>query len=127
MASAPYEEAVGTTILDEMTCTSGGAGESRLRAMVAARDICTLISGVTNEESVPLRSAGVGFRFKGCEKWNGIEIYLDRDADEYVVRVYRVQLERGVGTTLTLGEWERYYAAELCAMFTDYTGLDTHL
>ena len=127
MTIAEQRERIGTTILDQLACTSGGAGENRLRAMVGATNIQTLISGVTNEESVPLRSAGVGFRFKGCKEWNGIEIYLDQGTDEYVARVHRTQLKGGVGTVLTLGEWERYYASELCAMFTHSTGLDTHL
>ena len=127
MAIAEQRERIGTTILDQLTCASGGAGERRLRAMVAARDICSVISGVTNEESVPLRSVGVGFRFKGCKEWNGIEIYLDEGRDEYIIRFYQIRLEGGAGTTLTAGKWERYYAKELCAMFTAYTGLDTHL
>ena len=130
MASATYEESVGTTILDQLTCANGGAGECRLRAMVGARDITTLIAGELTSEEVPTGSPGIGFRFRGCNKWehwNGVEIFYDRDPDEYVARFYRMNLESGVGTVLTTGEWERYYAAELCAMFTRYTGLDTHL
>ena len=126
MTIAEDRERVGTTILDQMTCSGGGAGQGRLRAMVAATDITTLIAGSTNEESVPPRSHGVGFRFRGCKEWNGMEIYLDRGRDEYVVRFYRMHLGKA-GTELMLGAWERYYAAELCAMFTCYTGLDTHL
>ena len=107
MTIAEQRERIGTTILDQLACTSGGAGENRLRAMVGATNIQTLISGVTNEESVSLRSAGVGFRFKGCREWNGIEIYLDEGRDEYIIRFYQMRLEGGAGTVLTVGKWER--------------------
>ena len=127
MASATHHESVGSTILDQLACTSGGAGEGRLRAMLGATDIVTLISSATSKD-VPPRSPGVGFRFRGCKDWNGVEIFLDKGSDQYILRFYRMRLEGGVGTVLTLGSWiDDIYASELPINFLDRTGLDTHL
>ena len=127
MTTAEYRERVGTTILDQLACTSGGAGQSRLRAMMKATDIKTLVAGELNSEEVPAGSPGVGFRFSGSKAWNGIEIYLNRENDIYSLRFYRMQLENA-GTVLTLGEWvHSSYAGELESTFRGATGLDTHL
>ena len=126
MTTPEYREGVGTIILDQLARTSGGAGEGRLRAMVAATSITTLVAGASIEV-VPQHSIGVGFRFSGCKKWNGIEIYLDRGWDDCVARFYRMNLE-SAGTVLTLGQWVPGITAEgLAVIFREETGLDTHL
>ena len=128
MTIAEQRESVGTTILDQLAFTSGGAGENRLRAMLGATNFTTLIAGVTSDKSVPPRSPGVGFRFKGCRKWNGIEIYLDQAEDSYIIRFYRSNLKGGAGPILTLGPWiDDIYASELPVNFLERTGLDTYL
>ena len=128
MASATYEESVGIRILDQLTCANGGAGKGRLRAKLGARNITILIAGgFTNEESPLPRSPGIGFRFRGCKKWNGIEIYLDRGAHNYTLRFYQMNWTVLAGPMLTLGEWMKdIYADDLSRVFTDATGLDTH-
>ena len=127
MASATYEERVGTTILDQLAHAAGGAGENRLRAMVKATDVVTRIASATSEVVTP-RSPGVGFRFRGSKDWNGIEIFLNRVSDTYSLRFYRMKLEVGVGTVLTLGKWMHHvYAEDLELIFREQTGLDTHL
>ena len=126
MTSAAYQESIATTILDQLACTSGGTGVNRLRAMVEATNIVTLIAGATSEV-VPPHSLGIGFRFRGCKDWNGVEIFLDQEKDTYILRFYRMQLEN-VGTVLTLGPWiDDIYASELNINFRERTGLDTHL
>ena len=126
MTIAEHRERVGTTILDQLAGTSGGSGEGRLRAMLGARDITTLISGATSKDAPP-RSPGVGFRFKGCRDWNGVDIFLDEGRDQYILRFYRMQLE-AKGTVLTLGPWiDDIYGSELAINFRERTGLDTHL
>ena len=117
---AEQREYIGTTILDQLACTSGGAGADRLRAMVGASNITTL-SASADHWAATAGSAGIKFRFKGCKDWNGVEIFYDYYSDEYVARFSRR------GRAITFASWERYYAAELCAMFTGYTGLETHL
>ena len=127
MTIAEQRERIGTTILDQLARTSGGAGENRLRAMVGATNIQTLISRAT-DTWLPPRSPGVGFRFRGSKEWNGIEIYLDQGNDTYSIRFYRMRLEGGAGTVLTLGEWmDDIYADDLEGLFRDETGLDIHL
>ena len=127
MASAPHGEAVGDTILDQLAAASGGAGENRLRAMMKATDFETLIGSAISEVWPP-GSPGVGFRFRGCKTWNGIEIFLDEGSDTYSLRFYRMKLETGVGTVLTTGEWMRdVYAEDLEFIFLEQTGLATHL
>ena len=127
MTITELRERIGTTILDQLACTSDGAGGGRLRAMIAATDIATLISSATSKD-VPPRSPGVGFRFSGCKEWNGVEIYLDEGLDRYILRFYRMRLEGGAGTVLTLGPWiDDIYASELPINFRERTGLDTHL
>ena len=126
MTSATYHESVRSTILDQLACTSGGTGVNRLRAMVEATNIVRLIAGATSEAAPP-HSPGVGFRFRGCKDWNGVEIFLDQEKDTYILRFYRMQLE-DVGTVLTLGPWiDDIYASELYINFRERTGLDTHL
>ena len=86
----------------------------------------TLIAGATSKVVRP-HSPGVGFRFRGCKDWNGVEIFLDQEKDTYILRFYRMQLEN-VGTVLTLGPWiDDIYASELNINFRERTGLDTHL
>ena len=126
MTTAEQRKQVGTTILDQLACTSGGTGVNRLRAMVEATNIVRLIAGATSK-AVPPHSPGVGFRFRGCKDWNGVEIFLDQEKDTYILRFYRMQLEN-VGTVLTLGLWiDDIYASELYINFRERTGLDTHL
>ena len=127
MTVAEYRERVGTAILDQLASASGGAGKGRLRAMLGATDFVTLIASVTSRE-VPPCSHGVGFRFKGCKDWNGVEIFLDEGRDQYLLRFYRMRLEATKGTGLTLGPWiDDIYASELAINFQERTGLDTHL
>ena len=127
MVSAAHQESIATTILDQLACTSGGTGVNRLRAMVEATNIVTLIAGATSEV-VPPHSLGIGFRFRGCKDWNGVEIFLDQGRDTYILRFYRMRLEGGAGTVLTLGPWiDDIYASELNINFRERTGLDTHL
>ena len=122
MASATYQESVGTTILDQLARTSGGAGEGRLRAMMKAANIVTLIASDPHD-AVPPGSPGVGFRFRGCKNWNGVEIFLDEGRDQYILRFYKIQLG---GAALTLGPWiDDIYASELAINFRERTGLDT--
>ena len=124
MTIAEQRERIGTTILDQLARTSGGAGENRLRAMVGARNIQTLVGGEFTINPVPPHSPGVGFRFKGCKKWNGIEIFLDEGNDAYILRFYRMRLECGADTVLTLGDWvTNVYAEALPVTFTYNTGL----
>ena len=124
MVSAAYQKSIATTVLDQLACTSGGTGVNRLRAMVEATNIVTLIAGATSKVVRP-HSPGVGFR--GCKDWNGVEIFLDQEKDTYILRFYRMQLEN-VGTVLTLGPWiDDIYASELYINFRERTGLDTHL
>ena len=85
MVSAAHQESIATTILDQLACTSGGTGINRLRAMVEATNIVTLIAGATSEV-VPPHSLGIGFRFRGCKDWNGVEIFLDQGRDTYILR-----------------------------------------
>ena len=125
MTIAEQRDLIGTTILDQLARTSGGAGENRLRAMMAATHIVTLVG---REFEIDPVSPGVGFRFKGCKKWNGIEIFLDEGKDAYILRFYRMRLEGGAGTVLTLGDWvTNVYAEALPVTFTYNTGLDTRL
>ena len=127
MKSATYEISVGGTIFDQLASTSGGAGLGRLRAMLGATDFRVLKVGVLHHK-IPEGIVGIGFRFKGCKKWNGIEIYLDRATDTYFMRFYKMQVERGRGTVLTAGEWVYgVYAEDLERIFRNETGLDTHL
>ena len=127
MASTTYEERVANIILDQLAHAPVGAGENRLRAMVKATDVTNLIAH-PNDKEVFVSSPGVGFRFRGSKDWNGIEIFLDRAADTYTMRFYRMQLENGKGTVLTTGEWMHdVYAEDLERIFQEQTGLDTHL
>ena len=127
MTTAEQREQVGTTILDQLASTSGGAGENRLRAMMDATDFKTCVAGAFTSDDVLQGSPGVAFRFRGCKKWNGIEIFLDEGNDTYNLRFYRMQLE-DAGTVLTLNKWMKdIYADDLASLFTDNTGLDTHL
>ena len=59
MVSAAHQESIATTILDQLACTSGGTGVNRLRAMVEATNIVTLIAGATSEV-VPRTAWGSG-------------------------------------------------------------------
>ena len=130
MVSATYEERVGTIILDQLAHAPTGAGENRLRVMVKATEIVTLIAHPDTDLAgeVFARSPGVGFRFRGSKDWNGIEIYLDLASDTYTLRFYRRQPENRFGTVLTTGEWMHdVYAEDLGRIFRDETGLDTHL
>ena len=91
--------------------------------------ITTLIAGATTGSGLPPRSpeVGVGFRFKGCKDWNGVEIFLDEGRDQYVLRFYRIRLY-SKGPMITLGPWiDDIYASELGINFRERTGLDTHL
>ena len=125
MTMAEQRERIGTTILDQLACTSGGAGENRLRAMVGAVNIQTLVGREFEIDPVPNHSPGVGFRFKGCKNWNGVEIFLDQGNDTYILRFYQIRLKGG---KVALGEWmDDIYAEDLSTVFTDNTGLDTHL
>ena len=126
MVSTAYHKSIATTVLDQLACTSGGTGVNRLRAMVEATNIVRLIASATSK-AVPPHSPGVGFRFRGCKDWNGVEIFLDQEKDTYILRFYRMQLE-DAGTVLTLGPWiDDIYASELYINFRERTGLDTHL
>ena len=119
---------VGMTILDQLARSGDRVGAGMLRAMVGATHIVALEAGSTNEKSVPLGSVGVGFKFRGCRKWNGIEVYLDGGSDSYILRFYRMNLKGGVGAVPTLGEWmSEIYAEDLATVFTKETGLDTRL
>ena len=116
---------VATTILDQLARTSGGAGAGRLRAMMSAATIQTLVGREFEIDAVPNQSPGVGFRFKGCKNWNGVEIFLDQGNDTYILRFYQILLKSG---TVALGKWmDDIYAEDLSRVFTDATGLDTHL
>ena len=126
MVSTAYHESIATTVLDQLAGTSGGTGVNRLRAMVEATNIVRLIAGAASK-AVPPHSPGIGFRFRGCKDWNGVEIFLDQEKDTYILRFYRMQLE-DAGTVLTLGPWiDDIYASELYINFRERTGLDTHL
>ena len=126
MTTAEQRKQVGTAILDQLASTSGGAGENKLRAMMEASDFKTSVASPTTKPA-PTGSPGIEFRFRGCEKWNGIEIFLDQDSNTYILRFYRMQLE-DTGTVLTLGEWITGVPAKaLSVTFTYHTGLDTHL
>ena len=127
MTTAEQRKQVGTAILDQLASTSGGGGEDRLRAMVDGSDFKTCVAGAFTSDDVLHGSPGIGFRFRGCKKWNGIEIFLDEGNDTYNLRFYRMQLE-DAGTVLTLSKWMNdIYADDLASLFTDNTGLDTHL
>ena len=127
MTTAEQRKQVGTTILDQLASTTGGAGENRLRAMMEATDFKTCVAGAFTSDDVLQGSPGIGFRFRGCKKWNGIEIFLDEGNDTYNLRFYRMQLE-DAGTVLTLGDWITGIPAKaLSVTFTYNTGLDTHL
>ena len=130
MTIAEHRERVGTTILDQLACANGGAGQGRLRAMVGATYIVTLVAGLFTNDGVPDGSPGVGFRFKGCLDWNGVEIFLDEGRGQYIMRFYltRLRLEGSDATVLTLGPWiDDIYASELYINFRERTGLDARL
>ena len=93
--------------------------------MVGAANIQTLVGSELEIDPVPAHSPGVGFRFKGCKNWNGVEIFLDQGNDTYILRFYQIRLKSG---KVALGEWmDDIYAEDLETVFTDNTGLDTHL
>ena len=87
----------------------------------------TLVAGGLTYDGVPDGSPGVGFRFKGSKDWNRVEIFLDEGRAQYILRVYRMQLEPTKGTVLTLGPWiDDIYASELYINFRERTGLDPY-
>ena len=94
------------TILDQLSKAPPGEGVGRLKVMVNARDF------VRSDNSV-------AFRFSGSRTYNKIFIELEK-SDTYKVMI----------GWAPLGEFDSYediYNFQLASLFTELTGLDTHL
>ena len=97
------------TILDQLTQAPEGQGLALLTAMVGARDV-----GYAADR--------VRFKFKGCWKWNGVEITLN-ERDTYDVQFWKYRSGK-----VQLGvKIKDVYADNLRAVFEEETGLDVNL
>ena len=98
-------------------------GGNRFRVMTGARNFRTMESGLSF--NIP---GGGGFAKDGI---NIIQITLDPD-DTYTIRAFKGRRARGTpkGTTPVVqakGDHSGVYNDMLPAVFTDMTGLETHL
>lgn len=97
---------IAETILEQM-------GGFRFIKMVGARNLTSRDEGTT-----------LGFHFKMCRKSNICLVHLN-EMDLYDVSFH--QYSRKNLTTTEKKVYRGVYAEELQRIFTEYTGLDTHL
>jgi len=114
--SSDEAAAIVQTIAEQLTHAPQGSrqGLGRLRAMIGA----TLFS-----HSATAAGMVFGFGFKLCRRFNCCHITLCPD-DTYTVRLMKLNRLGCVSS-----EWEQgnVYFDQLSAVFTEKTGLDTHL
>ncbi len=101
--------AVATTILNQLSPSKRGTAQNRLAAMI----------GATNFYSF---GNGVQFHFKGCRKWNAVQIELD-PGDTYIMWFWKLDPSRGYRDSSVDG----LHAEDLARLFTEETGLATVL
>ena len=92
-------------------------GGNRFRAMTGAKNFMALESGLAF--GIP----GQGFAKHGINK---LHFILDA-SDTYTVRAFRIRRSKGVPTVKTVDEQTGVYNDMLPAVFTEMTGLETHL
>lgn len=104
------------TILDQLTHAPRGQGIGRIRAMLGATGIT--FTWLNNGDNL------VEFAFKMCRTWNRCYITLTA-RDTYTMRFARVKRDGTYARAdLVL---EDVSADCLSRLFTEHTGLDTHL
>lgn len=102
---------IAKTILQQL-------GGNRFRAMTGAKDFMALESGLA------FRIPGQGVAKDGINK---VQVVLD-PSDTYTVKAFRIwKRRRGPIYPKLIGEHSGVYNVNLAAVFTDLTGLETHL
>jgi hypothetical protein len=101
--------AVGQTILEQL-------GGNRFKVMVGAKDALIIDRDL----------GGLRVKFRGCARWNGIEVTLDA-RDTYTVRFFKQAGPKRLWEVVEEQVFEGVYADDLQSLFTAETGLDTRL
>ena len=101
---------IANTILEQL-------GGNHFKMMTGAKNFLAMESGLAF--AIP----GKGFAKDGI---NELQVILDAD-DTYTVKAFRIRKRKGVPTVKLIGEHSGVYNDNLAGMFTDLTGLGTHL